>query len=339
MLSKVRIDAFRGTCRVNNTEQRGRKRGNLHGIMKSRGIYRTCRAALPPSRIGPGLMLGLALLVCLLASGCGGTTRKLSEHSQQTAQAAPTGLGQASATGRPSSVATITRTRAHPQASKPAPTQRCVSATVALGSSSVAYAALVVQDTDVRSSPGASALVASLGPLDINHLPTVVGVIGAKVSRACTPEWYRVELSVIPNGTMGWVPARAVRLYRVASRIVVNLATRTLRLYRRGKLVMRTPVGIGAPGTPTPVGRFFVDERYVLTSADGPFGPAALGISAHSDTLQDSWVEQGPIALHGTNEPWSIGEAASHGCVHIPNAVMRRLFALAPDGTPVVIQD
>ena len=134
------------------------------------------------------------------------------------------------------------------------------------------------------------------------------------------------------------VPARYVRVYRVVSRIVINLSKRRLRVYRSGKLVLQTTVGIGTPETPTPVGTFFVDERYVLSSADGPFGPDALGVSAHSVALQHSWVEQGPIALHGTNEPWSIGEAASHGCIHVANDVMRRLFPLAPDGTPVIIE-
>jgi lipoprotein-anchoring transpeptidase ErfK/SrfK len=50
------------------------------------------------------------------------------------------------------------------------------------------------------------------------------------------------------------------------------------------------------------------------------------------------WAQGGPIALHGTNEPGLIGVAASHGCVRLTNGVMRRLFALAPAGTPVVIR-
>jgi len=109
-------------------------------------------------------------------------------------------------------------------------------------------------------------------------------------------------------------------------------------VYRAGKLILRTTVGIGSPRTPTPTGSFFVDERYRLASASGPFGPDALGISAHSIALQDVWPEHGPIALHGTNEPWTIGRAASYGCIHLANAVMRRLFRLAPDGTPVLIK-
>jgi lipoprotein-anchoring transpeptidase ErfK/SrfK len=118
----------------------------------------------------------------------------------------------------------------------------------------------------------------------------------------------------------------------------VSLSQRRLRLYRSGRLALETPVSVGADATPTPSGRYFINERYVLDDASGPFGPDALGISAHSDVLQHVWVEDGPIAIHGTDEPGTIGEAASHGCVRVANDVMRRLFTLAPAGTPVIIE-
>jgi lipoprotein-anchoring transpeptidase ErfK/SrfK len=111
-----------------------------------------------------------------------------------------------------------------------------------------------------------------------------------------------------------------------------------LRLYRSGSLELATRVAVGASATPTPSGRFFVNERYTLTDARGPFGPAALGISGHSNVLQQVWVENGPIGIHGTNEPWSIGRAASHGCIRVANDVMGRLFRLAPAGTPIVVR-
>jgi lipoprotein-anchoring transpeptidase ErfK/SrfK len=93
---------------------------------------------------------------------------------------------------------------------------------------------------------------------------------------------------------------------------------------------------IGAPQTPTPTGRYVVNERWLLNDPNGVFGIAALGISAHSDVLHN-WLQGGPIALHGTNEPWTIDQAASHGCIRLRNADMHRLLPLAPAGTPVVI--
>ena len=107
-------------------------------------------------------------------------------------------------------------------------------------------------------------------------------------------------------------------------------------MYRGGRLVLKTPVGVGSRTTPTPIGRYYVNQRITVGDVNGPFGPAVLGVSAFSDVLTD-WAEGGPIALHGTNEPWSIGRAASHGSVRVPNATLERLFALTPAGTPVVI--
>jgi lipoprotein-anchoring transpeptidase ErfK/SrfK len=128
-----------------------------------------------------------------------------------------------------------------------------------------------------------------------------------------------------------------VRVFPVADRILVDLSGRRLYAFRRGRLRLRTRVAVGAPGTPTPTGRFVVNERWLLDNPNGAFGVAALGISAHSNVLHN-WLQRGPIGLHGTNEPWTIGRAASHGCIRLRNAAMRRLFRLAPAGTPVLVK-
>lgn len=247
----------------------------------------------------------------------------MSEHASQPAYAA--GLGQH-----------LERTPAVQQlASRQA---RCAGTVTKVGTSKVAVAAVVERATDARSAPREGARVVSrVQPLGKRGLRQVLGVIGAQMTEGCRAGWYRVQLSTLPNGTTGWVPARKVRTYHVTSRIVVDLSERRLRLYRSGVLVLQAGVAIGASTTPTPRGRFFVNERYVLPDAGGPFGARALGISAHSEALQQRWVENGPIAIHGTNAARSIGRAVSHGCVRLANDVILRLFPLAPAGTPVVI--
>jgi len=42
-------------------------------------------------------------------------------------------------------------------------------------------------------------------------------------------------------------------------------------------------------------------------------------------------------AIHGTNQPQSIGHAVSHGCVRVLNEDIDRLYAMVPVGTPVYI--
>jgi lipoprotein-anchoring transpeptidase ErfK/SrfK len=74
----------------------------------------------------------------------------------------------------------------------------------------------------------------------------------------------------------------------------------------------------------------------VPTDKQGPYGPGALGISAFSNVLT-GWTQGGPIAIHGTDEPWSIGHAVSNGCIRLPNATLLRVFRMAVAGTPVII--
>jgi lipoprotein-anchoring transpeptidase ErfK/SrfK len=268
-----------------------------------------------------------ALLLMLLVAGSGSArTARLSEGSHEAAY--PAGLGD-----RGLSKAPVVRRLA-------AARVRCSASFARVGTSTVSYAALVKEATVVRAAPqGRAQVVVSLGRVNVNGFRQVLGVIGVRTGARCLPDWYRVQLSVLPNGTTGWVHAAAVQTYRVRSRIVVDISQRRLRVYRSGKLALETPVAVGAPATPTPLGRFFVNERYTLSDASGPFGPNALGISAHSKALEHIWVENGPVGIHGTNQPWSIGRAASHGCIRVANDVMRRLFQLTSAGTPVVVRD
>jgi lipoprotein-anchoring transpeptidase ErfK/SrfK len=265
-----------------------------------------------------GLAVALGVSVLLLA-GCGGGSRaKRSEGSHQVAHAAPLGVEP-------------------PVLKSPLPRKRACSRGNWAPSSAHSYAVIARDAAVVRSAPGGAARVLGrFGPIDQNGYRTVFAVVGARLG-GCRPAWYRVQVPMPPNGSTGWVSASAVRRYVVRSRIVVELSRRQVSVYRSGLLAFRAPVAVGASSTPTPTGRFYVNERFVLSSPNGPFGVAALGISAHSNVLHD-WVQGGPIALHGTNDPASIGSAASHGCLRLHNQDMRRLFALAPAGTPVLIR-
>ncbi len=130
-------------------------------------------------------------------------------------------------------------------------------------------------------------------------------------------------------------PVRS-RCMPLTTRIVVDISQRRLTLYRAGRPLLTTRVAVGTSATPTPTGRYYVNQRLVPDDPKGPYGPAAIGVSAFSNVLT-GWTQGGPIAIHGTDEPWSIGKAASNGCVRVPNATLERLFPLAVAGTPVII--
>lgn len=199
-----------------------------------------------------------------------------------------------------------------------------------------AYAALVHRSAVAFRAPGRKPF-AHFGPLNANGYPTLFLVRDVTYDRTCRASWYRVQLPLRPNGVTGYVRAGTVDVERVATRIVVDLSARSMAFIRRGHVLWTARVGIGASYSPTPTGSFYVNQRLVPKNPAGPWGPSALGISAFSPVYK-TWAQGGPIAIHGTNDPSSIGRAASHGCVRIRNALMRRLFAQTPAGTPVLIR-
>jgi lipoprotein-anchoring transpeptidase ErfK/SrfK len=205
-----------------------------------------------------------------------------------------------------------------------------------LGSAKVAYAAIVHSHATVSTHAGRA--FASFGRLNQNRVPTVFSARGVHVDGHCRPSAYLVQIPRRPNGVTGWVPAGQVAVVRVTTRIVIDLSQKRVTLYRRGTRVLSATAAIGSAATPTPTGSFYVNQRLIPSDPNGPFGPGAVGISAFSNVLT-GWTQGGPIAIHGTDEPWSIGKAVSNGCIRLPNAILRKVFAQALNGTPVLIRN
>ena len=212
----------------------------------------------------------------------------------------------------------------------------CVAGLERVGSPKRAWVAFARGRITAHSAPGGR-VIARFRRVNANRYPTLFAVRGRVVDAECRARWYLVQLPVRPNGRTGFVPAARVRLTTVATRIEVDLSAREVRFFRANRLRLRTTVAVGAPRTPTPTGRFYVNQRLIPYDPRGPFGPGALGISAFSPTLT-TWMQGGPIAIHGTNDPSSIGRPVSNGCLRIANKTLRRLFAATPAGTPVVIR-
>ena len=196
-------------------------------------------------------------------------------------------------------------------------------------------AAVVRRPATAVRAPGSSAVM-RLATGDRYGFPTTLLVLARRVDAHCRATWFRVRLPVYPNGTTGWVRARDLKVSTLRRRIVVDLSSHRLFLYRSGRLELTFPVAVGKASTPTPRGRFYVTQRFVLPNASGPYGPRALGISAFSDVLR-SWRDGGPIGLHGTNEPFSISRPVSHGCVRLANEVTFWLILRIGPGVPVTI--
>jgi lipoprotein-anchoring transpeptidase ErfK/SrfK len=228
-----------------------------------------------------------------------------------------------------------TATRTSAAVVPPGPAKHCTAGVHLVGSSRVTVAALVTKRATAYRRPGRKPF-AQFGHLNQNRFPTFFRVVSAIRRSNCKATWYRVQLPMRPNGIQGYVRARDVKVDSVRTRIVVQVSRRRLTLFRRGRPVLRTTVAVGSSATPTPTGSYYVNQRLIPTDTSGPFGPGAIGISAFSNVLT-GWTQGGPIAIHGTNEPWSIGHAVSNGCIRVRNPVLRKLFDSTPAGTPVVV--
>lgn len=197
----------------------------------------------------------------------------------------------------------------------------------------VALAGLTRGEVDVYGEPGASEPVRTLPATTILGTATVVSAVGQPTDDG----WVEVLLPGRPNGSTGWVETRFLDLYIVSDLIVIDLSDRELVYYIDGVESLRSAVAVGTSHNPTPTGTYFVTDS-VRINGGGPWGPAALGLSARSDTITEFNGGDGIIGIHGTNKPGSIGQAASLGCIRLPNAVITELGDLISLGTPVEIR-
>jgi lipoprotein-anchoring transpeptidase ErfK/SrfK len=160
--------------------------------------------------------------------------------------------------------------------------------------------------------------------------PLVLGVIAVR------GHWVEVTAASLPNGRFGWAEfGRDVRVEPVRWTLRASLSRKTLEVLRGGRLARTIPIGIGARGSPTPLGRFAVAEK--LTEPFGPaFGCCILALTARQPRLPPGWNTRLTyyVAIHtGSGR----GAAVSAGCLHVSEADVRYLMRTAPLGTPVRI--
>lgn len=199
--------------------------------------------------------------------------------------------------------------------------------------------AALLQPHDVRAGPAsASALLEVLATRrPITEARTVLPVL-RRHQDASGRRWLNVMLPGRPNGRTGWIRQDATVALATRWHLVVDLARRRVAAYRSGELVRSFPAVVGKPATPTPRGRFFVEESVAV--AGGAAGaPFALALSARSHVLQRFAGGPGQIALHGLANVGGVpGTAVSHGCVRLSGSVMRWLTARIGPGDPVTIR-
>jgi lipoprotein-anchoring transpeptidase ErfK/SrfK len=108
-------------------------------------------------------------------------------------------------------------------------------------------------------------------------------------------------------------------------RVVISLSEQLTYLYRGDTLVAMAATSTGIEGRNTPTGIFSVLDKKVFYR------------SKKYDNAPMPWmqrIDQYGIALHGGYNP---GYPASHGCIRLPVAFAKKLYAVTDVGTPVYI--
>lgn len=280
--------------------------------------------------------LGIALAAGALTACGGGDARDGAPDSNAAVEApaptetpAPTSAPAtasrpSTATERPTASATA---MIPPSTTEPAPT----TATPAVHDGPLRAVALV-PELVVLDAPDGSP-VATVADRTAFGTATVLGVATPPAGDG----WVSVLVPTRPNGLQGWVSETDVRVEPLTAEIFVDLTARTLRLVDDDVEVGTWPVAIGRPDRPTPTGDYFITDKLATGDPDSVWGAHAFGISAFSDVLTDFIGGIGQIGIHGTNNPDSIGQAASSGCIRLPNEVIDALIERLPLGTPVHI--
>jgi lipoprotein-anchoring transpeptidase ErfK/SrfK len=129
--------------------------------------------------------------------------------------------------------------------------------------------------------------------------------------------------------------------------IVVRTSERRLYLVTGVNQAIRYPVGVGRAGKQW-AGTSFIDRKYIrpdweppaVVRHDHPNLPKVIrgGSPANPMGVAAMSLAGGEYAIHGTNQPGSIGHFVSYGCIRMYNEDIKDLYDRVSVGTRVVVQ-
>jgi hypothetical protein len=139
-----------------------------------------------------------------------------------------------------------------------------------------------------------------------------------------------------------WWTSSLERRYRTM--ILVSRETFTLRLFKRLKLVKTYRIAVGRAGLETPAGFYEINDKQVNPSWHVPKSAWAGSLAGQiippgpADPIKSRWLGfYNGAGIHGTADTWSLGSAASHGCVRMAIPDVEQLYDLVPLHTPIYV--
>jgi lipoprotein-anchoring transpeptidase ErfK/SrfK len=127
--------------------------------------------------------------------------------------------------------------------------------------------------------------------------------------------------------------------------LVADRSTFKLRLYKQLQLVKEYTVAVGALGFDTPAGLYHIQNKAVNPAWSVPDSDWAGSLAG---TVVPGGVPENPLkarwlgiydgaGIHGTDQTYSLGSAASHGCIRMGIPDVIELYDQVPVGAPIYI--
>jgi lipoprotein-anchoring transpeptidase ErfK/SrfK len=191
----------------------------------------------------------------------------------------------------------------------------------------------IPRDMAVRAKPKSTAKVVGTMPSGSKYYDVP---IAAWVEQLSPDErWGRVEIPYVWPRRHGWIALRGLARHTTNVQVRVDLSEHRITVSKDGRFLFGMPAATGAAASPTPVGEYFVTDRIAFSG--GYLGTFAFGISGIQPRLPAGWSGGNQLAIHGTNDPSSIGRSASAGCLRVSERSLARLKPLLQLGTPVIV--
>jgi L,D-transpeptidase catalytic domain len=191
----------------------------------------------------------------------------------------------------------------------------------------------VPRDLAVRAHPDPHARVVGTMPSGSKYYDVAITAWVEDVSP--DGRWGRVEIPYVWPRREGWIALRDLARRTTAVEVRVDLSEHRITVTRSDRILFGMPAATGAPVSPTPPGEYFVTDRIAFSG--GYLGTFAFGISGIQPKLPPGWSGGNQLAIHGTNDPSSIGRSASAGCLRVSERSLDRLKPLLQLGTPVIV--
>ena len=191
----------------------------------------------------------------------------------------------------------------------------------------------VQRDMAVRATPSANASVVGTMPSGSKYYDVPLTAWVEEVSP--DGRWGRVEIPYVWPRRHGWIALRGLARRTTGVEVQVDISEHRITVSRAGQHVLGMPAATGAAVSPTPPGEYFVTDR--ISFSGGSLGTFAFGISGIQPKLPPGWSGGNQLAIHGTNDPSSIGRSASAGCMRVSERSLDLLQPLLQLGTPVIV--